>query len=96
MRIRVLGVLAVLAVMVTPTMADWATTTVPAGTNPAAVAINPVTNKIYVADLVMAGQVIVIEPIRSRREIAMKLEAEAVISLLIHFSACHISGEIQF
>jgi hypothetical protein len=30
--------------------ADWVTTTIPAGDQPRAIAINPVTNKIYVAD----------------------------------------------
>ena len=31
-------------------LADWVTTTVPADSNPYAVAVNPVTNKIYVAN----------------------------------------------
>ena len=36
-----------LAVLTGPAMADWVTATVPAGTTPNAVAVNPVTNKIY-------------------------------------------------
>ena len=32
------------------TLADWVTSTVAAGKDPSAVAVNPVTNKIYVAN----------------------------------------------
>jgi YVTN family beta-propeller protein len=48
------------ASLAAPTMADWVTTTVPAGVSPWAVAVNPVTNKVYVANY-RSGNVTVID-----------------------------------
>jgi len=44
------AVLAVPLVLCAPAMADWVTATVDAGDHPWAVAVNPVTNKVYVAN----------------------------------------------
>jgi len=46
----VLVVCLTVAAIVGTASADWVTATVPAGSEPWAVAVNPVTNKIYVAN----------------------------------------------
>ena len=48
--IGMLTVCAAVAVCVGTASADWVTTTVAAGDGPHAVAVNPVTNKLYVAN----------------------------------------------